>query len=90
LGNVIVVFMTAMREALEFNSYILDRTVEQLHQELQSLNPVIVRKISKRLVELWRSEKLNGQQLVEFEVGQRERDKLADHQTTVLEQLRNW
>jgi hypothetical protein len=78
-----------MTEALEFNCFILDAVVGQIMKELQMIDSVIAKDIFARLITHWRSGEVDGRPLVEVEALQRDRDRLMDHQTMVLDQLKH-
>ncbi|MCL0090150.1 tetratricopeptide repeat protein [Dehalococcoidia bacterium] len=80
-------FIRAMSEGLQYNSYILDKTLREMLSALQVLDSTITSRICQRIAILWRSGKLDTLSLVKAERKLRERDALPDNQTSVLEQL---
>ncbi len=82
-------FYKAMAEAMQFNSYTLDKIFAQLYQELIILNVDIASKILERLITLWSSEDLEGEPVIEFELSRRERDSLDNHRMPIIDIIKN-
>ena len=82
-------FCKAMMEALQFNSYALDITFDQLYQELMILNVGIAKNILERLIVFWSSEKREGQRVIEFELSCRERDRVENHRTPIIDVIKS-
>jgi len=82
-------FYKALMEALQFNSYTLDKTVSELCQELRALSFDIATRTLERVIKLWLSGNFDGQQVTEFERSRRERDNLDDHQMPIIERIKN-
>jgi len=81
-------FYKAIVEALQFNSYTLDKTFDQLYEELMFLNIDIALKILERLIILWSSENLEDQRVIEFELSRRERDGLDNHRMPIIDRIK--
>ena len=81
------VFLQAMMEALQYNSYVLDKALHEMVTNLRALDVEIADKICKQIATLWRLGEFNSQPFVEVERKLRERDALPSNQTPIVEQL---
>jgi len=82
-------FYNALAEAIQFNSFILDKILEKIITELMDINVDSARRIIRRLAKLWSVGKLGNEQILEFETERRKRDNFDNHKISIITFINN-